>query len=194
MITPEEKERTLTKLEDPTIIADVCAYVSCGNSLIDLCTIWEVTYFVVSAWLYKHHKEAYEAAICTRSEWMVTRVLDEIKSIALVDIRQAYDDNGKLKDPKDWPDVLARCISSVESKEIEFDGEVIGQTKKIKLIDKLKALELLGKNLKLFGDDKKVGDTKILVFQHLSDEKLAEIPVEERIAQIESTLRGQDKQ
>lgn len=195
MISPEEKQRTADKLAEHTLCADVCAYVSAGNSLIDLCNIWNVTYWVVSNYMYKHHKDEYEAALMTRSEWIDCRILDEIKSIGLVDIRQAYDDTGRMLDPKEWPDSLARAVAAVETSE-EYSGkgdsrELIGFTKRIKMNDKLKALELLGRNRKLFAEDSKGPGTIVQIFQHLGNDKTGALPVEERINLIESALRNQ---
>ena len=191
MITQEEKARTLKKLEDPTLCADVCAYVSVGNSLIDLCNIWQVTYWTVSNYMYKHHKDEYESAMKTRGEWIDMRILDEIKSIGLVDIRLAYDENGRLKDPREWPDALARAISAVESEDIIQKGAgLVGYTKRIKMWDKLKALELLGRNRGLFKEDNTQGRALVQIFQNLGGEAT---PVEERINLIESALRNQLK-
>ena len=180
MITPAEQMRTLDKLNDASLVADVCAYVSCGNSLIDLCNIWQVTYHVVSLWLFKNHCDEYQAALKTRGEWIDQRVLDEIKSIGLVDIRQAYGDDGRLLDPKDWPDSLARAVAATES-------DPAGGITRIKMWDKLKALELLGRNRLLFAEDRPAGAV-VQIFQHLGAET---ITVEERIGLIESALRNQ---
>ena len=189
MVTKEEKERTANKLADPTLCADVCAYVSVGNSLIDLCNIWQVTYWVVSTHMYKHHKNEYEAALNTRGEWIDMRILDEIKSIGLVDIASAYDENGRLMDPKEWPESFKRSVSAVESEEQRDKlGNVTGYTKRIKMWDKLKALELLGRNRKLFKEDARQGVNVVQIFQNLGDGAL---PVEQRINLIESALRNQ---
>lgn len=59
-----------------------------------------------------------------------------------------------LKNIQDIDESTRRAISSLETFE-EFEGygedrEKIGDTKKVKLIDKTKALELLGKHLGMF--------------------------------------------
>ena len=198
MISHEEKERTVEKLKDPALITDVVCYVSVGNSLIDLCNIWQVTYYVVSNYLYKNHKDEYEAALMTRGEWIEQRILDEIKSIGLVDIRQAYDEDGRMLDPKEWPDSLARAIAAVETTE-EYGGkgddrELTGYTKRLKMWDKLKALELLGKNRRMFLDKETDGQRLVVnVFNGLSQDKIGALPVEERISRIESALRSQNQ-
>ena len=188
MTSPEEIQRTNDKLKDPALIADVCAYVSVGNSLIDLCNIWQVTYWVVSNHLYKHHKDEYEAALCTRGEWVDMRILDEIKSIGLVDIRKAYDDEGNLLEAHQWPDELSRSIAAVEVHEEYQKGVFVGRTKRLKMWDKLKALELLGKNRKLFIEESKGNTNVVQIFQNLTDPMISAV---ERINLIESALRNQ---
>jgi phage terminase small subunit len=94
-------------------------------------------------------------------------VLLELKKLALADLRPLFDANGKLKDTKDWPDDLAVAVSSVKIKENRNRaGEVVGHTKELKLWDKTKALELIGKNLKLFTDKLELGgDVSVNVTQ-----------------------------
>ncbi len=83
-------------------------------------------------------------------------VILELKKPAFSDIRKIYDNTGCLKNIKDLPNNVAGMIASVESDELcegtGKDRKYIGQTKKVKLWDKLKALELLGKHLGLFTD------------------------------------------
>lgn len=83
-------------------------------------------------------------------------VISELKKIAFLDIRGAFNDNGSLKDIKDIPDDVARAIAGIEIDDL-FEGyggdrTRIGYTKKLKLNDKTRALELLGKHLKILTD------------------------------------------
>lgn len=83
------------------------------------------------------------------------RVLEEYAKLAFVDIRKYYDQNGRLLDPHNIPDDVAGALAGIEVfEEFGFDksGEKqhIGDTKKIKVFDKVKALDALAKHLGMF--------------------------------------------
>ena len=81
-------------------------------------------------------------------------VINELKKIAFLDVRGAFTEQGMLRDLSDIPDDVAHAIAGIEVNEL-YEGsgaerEKAGYTKKIKLSDKVRSLELLGKHLKLF--------------------------------------------
>ncbi len=83
-----------------------------------------------------------------RTEITADMVVQELAKHAFCNPKAFYNDNGKLKDVKDIPDEAVVALSSIDVGE-ESD---IGQTTKIRLSDKLKALELLGKHLGIFDE------------------------------------------
>jgi phage terminase small subunit len=90
-------------------------------------------------------------------------VILELKKIAMVDLGRAYREDGQLLPIHEIPKSVRKAIAGIDVDEI-FDGfgqdrQLIGHTKKLKLFDKLKALELLGKHLKLFTDKIQIEDT-----------------------------------
>lgn len=83
-------------------------------------------------------------------------VISELFRVASLDISKAYDETGRMLPVSEMPEDVVRAITSVESTELfDFSGgekTQIGETKKIRVADKLRALELLGKYHKLFID------------------------------------------
>ncbi len=92
------------------------------------------------------------------------RVLQEMARIAFCDIRKLYNENGGLKNVQDLDDDTASIITGIETTE-EFEGygedrEQIGYTKKVKLVDKTKALDMLGKYFGMFKEKVEVNQDK----------------------------------
>ena len=80
--------------------------------------------------------------------WLLGRLVDE----ATADIADLYDGEGRLKPVDEWPEVWRRGL--VQGVEIEerFEGrgnarEQVGFVKKVRLSDRLKRLELIGKHI-----------------------------------------------
>jgi phage terminase small subunit len=86
----------------------------------------------------------------------IDRWIREVGRIAFLDLRQLFDESGEIKDPKDWDDDLASVIGSFEVGEVRStkDGDdwVQERITKVKMLDKLQALEKLGKYFRLFSD------------------------------------------
>ena len=98
-----------------------------------------------------------------RIEITADRVILEIARIAFMDIKNIFDENGNLKRITELPEDISRAISSVEvsrSKNVDDDTEY-ELIAKIKLWDKVKALELLSKHFNLLGDNSNDKDADI---------------------------------
>ena len=71
--------------------------------------------------------------------------------MAFSDLRQAFDDKGRLKPVKEWPDELAAAVASTKSRRVNLDS-ADGHTDEVtelKVWDKPKNVELLAKHLGL---------------------------------------------
>lgn len=91
-------------------------------------------------------------------------VINQLARIAFGDIRKIYNENGSLKNIQDLDNDTAAIITGIETTE-EFDGYgedkvQIGYTKKIKMAEKTKALDLLGKYFGIFKDKVEVSQDK----------------------------------
>jgi len=107
-----------------------------------------------------HVKEALQSDINERLQRLGDRAdatIEELLKIAHFDIRKLFNEDGSLKPPDQWDDETAAAVGGLQVFE-EFVGRgeertQIGLTKKLKMLDKVKALELLGKHQKLFGSE-----------------------------------------
>lgn len=101
-----------------------------------------------------------------RVEVKTEDVLREILRLAMVDIGDAFHEDGTMKPLKEMSVDVRRAISAVEVESIFAgrggDREQVGALTKIKFWDKKGSLELLGKHLKLFTDKIDLGLDKTL--------------------------------
>lgn len=97
--------------------------------------------------------------ITEKSEWDATKVLIRLGDQAEADLLDLHNEDGSFKPVKDWPLVWRQMIQGLEIEEKSVrstDGVQAGESKawdktgdriiKIKFIDRLKNLELLGKH------------------------------------------------
>ncbi len=82
------------------------------------------------------------------------RTLLELQRVAHADLGEAFDANGKLLPLAKMPADVRKALSGIDTEDTK-DGAVL----KVKLHDKLKALELLGKYQKLFVEQVETKDT-----------------------------------
>lgn len=103
--------------------------------------------------------ERHQAARAERLQINADQVIRELSRVGYTDIRGLFNENGCAKPIQEWPEDLARAVAGVEVYE-EFENirdgfecytcgristrALIGYTKKFKLWDKPKALNLLG--------------------------------------------------
>lgn len=110
----------------------------------------------IQEYLSKRQLELQEATGVTSK-----RVIEEYAKIAFFDLRKAYTVDGSLKSVSEFDDDTAGAISGIDIYEERItdvaSGEniTIGTTKKIKLHDKIRALDSLGRHLGIFEEDNK---------------------------------------
>lgn len=88
------------------------------------------------------------------ADWLLRRLADEAEA----DINDLYDEDGSLKPVKDWPEIWRKgLVAGVDIEEIREDGRTVGMVRKIKLSDRVKRLELIGKHVDVQAFREQVG-------------------------------------
>lgn len=99
------------------------------------------------------------------------RVAQEIAKVAFGDVKNYFDDNGRLINVNELESQVSGSIKAVTvfSEKTRLEGEVLIEEsiKKIESYDKLKALELLGKMFGHFSKDneQKKPDSVVTIFE-----------------------------
>jgi phage terminase small subunit len=109
---------------------------------------------------------ARQATVVAKTDLTAAKVLETLHSIATTDMRDFYDEHGSLKQPKDWTHAQGLGVSSLDVVKRNLtsgDGQV-DTVFKVKLCDRVRALESLAKHFGLLID--RVDHSGAIVFQH----------------------------
>ena len=103
-----------------------------------------------------------EHALTERNHLSQDRVLQELCSIAFLDIRELFTKRGKLKPIHLMPERVTRALAGIDvtqkyiKTEKDADGNHVKleyeRITKVRVRDKMKALELLGRHMGMFGE------------------------------------------
>jgi phage terminase small subunit len=116
-----------------------------------------------------------QAELAMKSAITAEKVLKELGKIAFCDARKLYDQYGNLKPIQELDDDAAACLAGIETEsksckgrdEEDEDAQVIVTTlRKVKRWDKVKALELIGKQLGMFVDNHEFTGNFTFVFRN----------------------------
>lgn len=130
-----------------------------------------------------------KGAQAKRLEIDADTILRELLALATADLTQAFDDSGFMKPLSEIPENVRRSLISLEVSEI-FAGmgdqrSIIGHLKKPRFHDKTRALELLGKHLKLFADRMELTGKDGKPIEH---KDMSELPDEQLESKLEALL------
>lgn len=151
----ERRLRTTRLLASYDTLEQICDHVANGGSLTEWCRTLDIRYSSVTRWIRESEGriKAYAQAKADRDEWADERILEAVRELGFSDITVFYGKDGKLLPINQWPAGSGRLAQSVEVDDIigtgDEKGMKIGETQKVKLWDKSKALEQLLKNRRL---------------------------------------------
>lgn len=127
---------------------DVLTHIACGGSLEDYARGIEVRFSDIWKYLTSmpDWEKQYDLALRTAEARDKDLVLRSLRAIITTHPTDCFNDDGTLKPVSEWPREL---VAGFEVEEIT-GGDVQGRVKKMKSVDKLKAVEMLGKERGMF--------------------------------------------
>lgn len=105
------------------------------------------------------------------ADWVLRRLAEEAEA----DLADLYTEEGGLKPVHQWPKIWRKgLVAGVDVETLKEDGGVIGHVRKLKLSDRTKRLELIGKHVgvQAFRDQL---DVKVQAFDGMSDDELGQL-------------------
>lgn len=97
----------------------------------------------------QNYLTAKKQKLAEKSEITKERLIEELTKLALFDIRNIFTVDGGLKNVKDFGDAEAAAIAGIESFDVKEpdSGMVLGTTQKVKILNKINAIERISKML-----------------------------------------------
>lgn len=144
--SPSSVQRTITWYCNQSSLADLCDWLSLGNTLSAYTFKHRLHFLTVLEWLKLDDKRyaQYQAALSARTALLQDAVLSNLVDAASVNPRDAFDDDGTPLSPRDMPEALA---ASIVSYSMSDKGSL-----NVRFTSRLAATELLGKQLNMFTD------------------------------------------
>ncbi|MCW7544889.1 terminase small subunit [Aurantimonas litoralis] len=91
-------------------------------------------------------KTARSARTRVDADWLLRRLADEAEA----DVADLYDENGSLRSVQDWPPIWRKgLVAGLDVEEVKEEGVTVGVIRKLKLSDRVKRLELIGKHVEV---------------------------------------------
>lgn len=109
----------------------------------------------------------------------VDRVIEEYRRLAFLDVRKAFDVEGNLRPLHELDNDTAAAVAGLEVEDV-YEGRgqerrVVGRVRKVKITDKIRALDSLAKHLGMFIERAEItgaGGGPIQIAAGMTDEQL----------------------
>lgn len=141
---------------DPDALPSLCRRVANGEHRLDIVAELGLNLFTLNVWIQEDPVRAklMQEAWASRVEWLKERRQLELEAIGFLDIRAVFTEDWRLKPVSEWPARLGAAVAGIDVEDM-FDlvdaaaghGKekvLVGYLKKLKVWDKMKALDMLG--------------------------------------------------
>lgn len=152
----ERRERTQSRLREPEFMDFLCEEIAEGATLAEITHKEDLKYKIIYDWIVgdEERRGRYENALQARGNFMKDTVLTQIRQAATATLMDALDSDGEPLPPGKMPDAIRPAIAGYE---ITTDARTGNVSKKIKLVDKTRNAELLGKTQAMFTEKVDLG-------------------------------------
>lgn len=159
-VPPSSRERTIAALREPEFMDDLCEHISEGGTLLAFTKVSDLRYGMVHDWvtLDEARNARYSNAVRARDSNFRDRALDQIVAATGADIRHVFDAQGDVLSPNAIPDSVAPGVAAYEQ-VVSATGVT---TYKVRMSDRTRNAELLGKTVAMFRDVTEVKGTLTL--------------------------------
>lgn len=146
----DRRERESALFAEPETLDSLCTLLAERGTLSAWCRSRDVRYLAVHEWLHsdKGRLARYTAALEVRHSHLTDRVINGLSVIADADHRQAFDKRGRMLRADKLPDSIAGAVAGIDVTRNER-GETVT---KLRLNDRARGHELLGRHLGMFKD------------------------------------------
>jgi len=80
----------------------------------------------------------------TDADWVLRRLVEEAEA----KVSDLFFDDGSMRPVSEWPDVWQQgLVTGINVQETHVEGKKVGQTVKLKLSDRIRRIELIGKHI-----------------------------------------------
>ena len=140
-------------------LESVLVAIANGASLVEICDSKQMVYSMAVKWFTANagRKEMYDLAIESGKDRMRKEVLHEVRALSMSNLQDAFTADGKMKMLHEMPEEVGKAVKQILVRRGKDGHDEIS----LKFTDKVKALELLGKELGMFRNrtEVEVGDT-----------------------------------
>ena len=174
----DPKQRALFLLSTPGAFDILLTHIANGGGVNEFCKEHRMRFgdLYLAIAEDKDMQARYHKAIEARRAYDAETIIAQLRGMATSDVRDLFNYDGSLKHVNELTPQQAACISSVDVGSSATGDDLI-VTKRIKLWDELKAIEMLGKHLGLFAERHVHEGTvtlRDLVLQSVNEEKAKE--------------------
>ena len=150
--------RTEAALADPKILDEALEFIANGGTLIGFARTRDIKHGKLHNFMCRtpEDRKRLMAAMNQRAEFDREFVMGKLRGMLQTDVRELFTADGAVKPVDEWPDGVAAMVSGLEVQEDYEDGkdgeprENTGRTSKVKLVDPLAIIKLMGQELGLF--------------------------------------------